>query len=60
MTDDDHDHDPADYDAPNEVDDGDGSVFPRFSIFDLMALSAMGQVSTPTTAPSTPPKFEGR
>ena len=43
MTDDDHDHDPADYDAPNEVDDGDGSVFHRFSIFDLMALMRWGR-----------------
>ena len=31
-----------------------------FSIFDLMALMRWGQASSPTTAPSTPPKFEGR
>ena len=35
MTDDDHDHDPADYDDKNEVEDGDGNVF---QYLDLMAL----------------------
>ena len=35
MTDDDHDHDPADYDDKNEVEGGDGNVF---QYLDLMAL----------------------
>ena len=38
MTDDDHDHDPAD-DAQNEVENGDGTVF---QYFDLMASKCGG------------------